>query len=265
MSRIALLIPHYNDIEGLHRSLGSISDIEPVDVVIVDDGSKVPPEASDLKLRYPRLARIELLLFDRNLGIEHALNRGLQFILNENKYDYVARLDCGDLCHPERFRIQREYLDQHSDVCLAGTWALFVDTEGRELFTLRLPVSPEEIEKQMFINNAFCHPSVMFRTSIIGSIGFYPTNYAFAEDYAYFFRFVRYGRCVNIPEPLVRYEVNPSGISFSKRKKQIRSRLLIIIDNWEWGIMPLWGLARNLALYFMPRTLVWRIKEITYR
>jgi len=45
MSRVALLIPVYNNQDGLERSLASLTGEVPLDIVVVDDGSTPPHPA----------------------------------------------------------------------------------------------------------------------------------------------------------------------------------------------------------------------------
>jgi len=257
-----VLIPHYNNLDGLEKSLASISNIEPVDVLIVDDGSAIKPNIEELKQKFPQINNINIIFNQRNEGIEHALNKGLKYIKNAG-YKYVARLDCGDICFPMRFKIQKEYLDQHPDIYLIGSWVEFVDTKGKRLFFFKPPTSYDDIRKKMFINNMFIHPSVMFRVKVIEEVGLYPTNYKYAEDYYYFFKIIKKLKAVNINKILLRYEVNPKGLSITKRKQQLRSRLKIILDNFDYSFYAFYGLFRNLILYFLPYSLIKILKRFS--
>jgi glycosyltransferase involved in cell wall biosynthesis len=257
---ICILIPHYNALAGLEKSLSSITDIEPVDVLIVDDGSKVKPDEKELKNKFPKINNIKVLLNDRNRGIEYVLNDGLKYIM-ENNYKYVARLDCGDICHPERFKIQKEFLENNPEIYLVGSWVEFMDLNENILFKFTPPTTHEEIKKKMYINNMFIHPSVMFRTKAIKKIGFYPTNKKNAEDYAYFFKFVKNFKTANIDKFLLKCEVNPKGLSLSKRKLQLKSRIKVILDNFEPSLWCIYGLLRNLIIYFMPYPLIEVLKK----
>ena len=68
MPRIAVLIPVYNDQEGLNRTLKSLENEveEQVDVVVVDDGSLIPMTTySKISIHNIKLVRAE-----ENIGIE---------------------------------------------------------------------------------------------------------------------------------------------------------------------------------------------------
>ena len=259
--KICVLIPHYNDLEGLEKSLSSITNFEPVDVLIVDDGSLQKPDENYLKNKFPQINDIKVILNEKNRGVEHVLNDGLKYI-QEKGYAYIARLDCGDICHPERFKIQREILEKNPDVCLVGSWAEFIFPDGKIAFIFKPPIKHEEIKKKMCINNMFVHSSVMFRVEAIDKIGFYPINRKNAEDYAYFFKFVKYCKTANINRVLIKYEINPKGLSLSKRKLQIKSRIKVILDNFYLSPCCFYGLIRNTFLLFVPYKIVEYLKRI---
>jgi len=258
---VCVLIPHYNNLRGLEISLSSISYIEPVDVLIVDDGSYIQPQQTILQKRFPHINNIILLNHSRNRGIEYVLNDGLRYI-KESGYKYVARLDCGDVCLPERFYVQKRFLERNSDVYLVGSWVEFMDSHGKPLFVFKPPVASEKIQKMMFINNMFIHPSVMFRTELVESIGYYPTEYKNAEDYAYFFKITKKFKTENINRILLKCEVNPNGLSLRQRKQQIKSRLKVIMGNFDFSIYSFYGVVRNSFLYFVPYSLVKLLKQL---
>jgi hypothetical protein len=107
----------------------------------------------------------------------------------------------------------------------------------------------------------FIHPSIMFRIKVIDEVGLYPTNYKYAEDYAYFFKIIKKLKTANINKILLQYEVNPKGLSINKRKQQLRSRLKIILDNFDGSFYAFYGLFRNLILYFLPYSLIFLLKR----
>jgi len=255
------LIPHYNCLDQLYRSLESIDEKGSVDVLVIDDGShpEHKPDENLLREKKFRISQITCLTFEENRGIEHVLNDGLNYAL-ENRYEFVARLDCGDLCCPGRFEMQQAFLDNHPEVYLVGSWARFVNPTGDKSFEFRPPTQQRRIRRMMFMNNMFAHPSVMFRTSAIQDIGYYPTNRRNAEDFAYFFKFVKRYETANIDRFLLTCEINPSGLSYSRRKLQLKNRMRIILDNFEPSPWFFYGLLRNLILYITPHELVQRIK-----
>lgn len=108
----------------------------------------------------------------------------------------------------------------------------------------------------------FIHPTVMFTTDVVRTIGFYPTTYQAAEDFAFFFKIIKQFKAENIPQFLVSCEVNTGGISLTRRKEQLNSRFKILKEEFYWGFYPCYGLVRNYIISKMPYALIYKIKRI---
>lgn len=257
----AVLIPHYNNPQGLSHSLQSIKEEEALDVVIVDDGSREKCINEQLlKEEIPSFLKLHFIYLHKNSGIEHALNKGLEFILKKN-YSYIARLDCGDTCTTGRFKLQKEYLKTKPAVGLVGSYARFVDDQGKLGFNLKPPVDYKHIKKKMYVNAMFIHPTIMFKREVIEKLGGYPTNYPAAEDFALFFKIIKQYKAENIPEFLVNCELNTGGISLTRRKIQLHTRLKILKEEFYWGFYPVYGLIRNYTIAHLPYSFIYKLKQ----
>jgi GT2 family glycosyltransferase len=261
MSDIAVLLPHYNRLDGLKKTLNSISETEPVDIIVIDDGSKHPPSKETLQEHYSSTGDIEIISLPKNKGIEHALNEGLKYVIENPKYKYIARLDCGDRCAPSRFHKQKKYLDQHQDISIVGTWVSFTTPDGRHLYYMKHPTNHKEIEKKMCTDQRLIHASIMFRREAVKVVGEYSYQYTYSEDYDFIFRFVNKLKAANIPEVLMYCEVNPKkGISVSNRKRQLKNSIQIIWRYGNWKRYPLhfiYGITKKSFLYLLPYRLEW--------
>lgn len=263
MNKTALLIPHYNNPEGLTKSLLSIHRDEQLDVFVIDDGSsKDKIDEKGAKDSFQAQGQIKFKYLEKNQGIENALNNGLDWILGEKIYEYIARLDCGDICLDKRFSIQEDFLNKNPDIMLVGANIICVGTDGSFLYNLYYPEKTENIRKKMYLNSMFSHPCSMYRVKVVEEIGKYPTNHHAAEDYAYFFKIVRKYSTYNIQQFLLKYEINPQGISQTKRRFQVKGRIKIILENFYFGFWPIYGLLRNIILYIVPNKLLIRIKKM---
>ncbi len=260
MKKIILLIPHFNNPVGLKSSILSINEDIPLDILIVDDGSNDKIDLADLQSNY-LCGAIEIEYLSKNQGIEKALNTGLAIIKSKN-YKYVGRLDCGDFCKKDKFSKQISYLEENNQIALLGSWANVIDEDGNFMYDLKHPTSYDQIKKQIYINSTFVHPTVVFNTTLLDKIGYYPENYKYAEDYAYFIRIAKNFRVENYPEVLLDYVVSAESISSKKRKQQVLSRIRIIYDNFYFGFHPVYGLLRNSILYFVSRANSDKIKKI---
>lgn len=264
MSSYAILIPSFNSSrDDILRTFQGL----PLDahIFVVDDGSKISfSEVVGNELA--AYSQLQVIKLEKNAGIENALNAGLAKILDD--YTYVARLDIGDSCQPERFAAQASFLDQNEDYDIVGCWANFVDMQGNNLFVSKTPVEDRDIRNKMFINNMFIHPSVMMRCSAIKKTGLYSTRYEACEDYDLFFRLMAQGKGYNMPHAWLNYEVNDKSISSAKRNKQIRNRIKIIKANFtpfKHGFYPWYGLFRGFAFLFIGRQTTTFLRKVLGR
>lgn len=259
---IVVLIAHYNDIKGLQKTVNSIAMNENLDILIIDDGSDVVPKRSDF-VNYDNI--INILYSKENQGIEYALNIGLKHIFNEYNYKYIARLDAGDTSHKDRFEIQKEYLETNKTVQMVGSNVAFVNEKGNYLYTYQVPSGHKEIKRKMYSKNCFIHPSVMYRVEGLKDIGYYPTKYKHAEDYAYFFKIQKKYKTGNIDQVLTYSFLDKNGISSKYRKQQLKSRLSVVAANYEFNPHFFIGLIKTASLFAIPDKLNRNLKTILFR
>jgi glycosyltransferase involved in cell wall biosynthesis len=255
--RVAVLIPAYNAHRSIATALTSLAaSNEPYDVIVVDDGSTLPLEAM-----LPPRSNMRILRLDQNVGIAGALNHGLHYILGHG-YEYVARLDSDDVVLPERLAIQRAFLDEHPDIAAVGSWGEVVSEQGAPVFYLNHPTDYQQILRKLHHNNCFLHPSLMLRTNIFREAGVYSENYPSAEDYELMCRLARRYQLANLPRYLIRYTLTGSGISLSKRRQQLESRLKIQWKYRDFGAPDFYlGLLRTIILRFVAVRFIMSIKQ----
>jgi glycosyltransferase involved in cell wall biosynthesis len=246
-----VLIPYYEGGEELILTIDSINDSADVDVLVVDDGSRVKT-AEEMLETYETSREVTVVTLPRNEGIARALNAGLQKI--GHRYEYVARLDCGDRCVGERLSRQLRFMDENPWCALVGSWVDFRTPRGARMYTVRHPSEHEAIRRRMFVNCAFTHPSVVMRSNVFDKVGTYPVNRPAAEDHALFFRIVREYRTANIPAVLTSCLLDSGGISNQRRRAQLISRIRIILDNFEWNAFAIYGLCRATFQLLTPRS-----------
>lgn len=261
MNNVIVLIPHYNNIDGLKKSISSIGKEESIDVLIVDDGSAIQINEKEIEEVFKANGTVYFDYLKKNKGIEHALNKGLKTIL-EKEYTYTARLDCGDICVHNRFKKQEAFLATNKDIVLVGSDVNFTDEKGTFLYNLQTPKSDAIIKKKMYINAMHIHPTIMFKNYILKTIGLYPIAFKAAEDYAFFFKIIQHFKVANINENLVNCELNSKGISAVQRKIQAKNRIKIVLKYFYFGFYPIYGLLRSILLYILPLKLLISIKKL---
>jgi glycosyltransferase involved in cell wall biosynthesis len=251
-----LLIPCYNNTQGLMASLKSIFyDNDQFAVVIVDDGSTVPISQQQIKSEFRNIESITVLRNQQNMGITDAMNRGLEWIEDHVNARYIARLDCGDRCHPHRFYRQMEYLNTHPEIGLLGSWCIFEDRKLSMRFLFKTPTEHERIKRAMHSRNVFIHSTTIFRTTLLKTVGHYPSEFAYAEDYAFFWKLLNVTRSHILDEVLIIYEINHEGLSIKNRRTQLASRAKIISKFGSDRLRKTAGILRAKALSIIPKHL----------
>jgi glycosyltransferase involved in cell wall biosynthesis len=261
-----LLIPCYNNPRGLMMSLRSIFyDSDRFAIIIIDDGSTIPLTAEQIQTEIKTIGSITVLRNEHNKGIADSLNIGLKWIGENVNTKYVARLDCGDSCHPYRFYRQVDYLNTHREVGLLGTWCVFEDKRSGARYQYRTPTDHEKIKSEMHWRNVFIHPTVMFRVDMIGQCGYYPTSFAHAEDYAFFWKLIKIAPSHVLDEFLVTCDINDTGLSLQNRSEQLLMRIKIIGELGTNPLMKILGILRLKTLSILPKRIVLSMKQIMNR
>ena len=259
--KLIITIPHYNNPEGLIKTISSINDPIKIDIVITDDGSEIKLDEHQVRSKYNNKGNIYFIYLDKNYGVGIAANKCLEYVKSKS-YKYVARLDAGDISYKNKFSKQIEFLENNNQIMLVGTWARVLDHEGNKLFYIKHPTDHNNIKRKMYLNSMFVNPTVLFKTSILQTISEYPIEYKdAAQDYAFFFKVIKHFKCANIPEVMLDYIIDKNSISTKKRKLQVKNRIKIIAENFKFGVYPIYGLLRNIVLYFFSRSSTTMIKK----
>jgi glycosyltransferase involved in cell wall biosynthesis len=259
---IAVLIPVFNDRGTLASTLRSLDDEDvPVVIVVVDDGSVPPIADASVHSRH----EVVTLRLDSNFGIERALNTGLEYI-RKRRIGYVARLDNGDRCAPRRLTRQHAFLMQHPAVHLVGSAVDWRDDAGRSRFRRVFPTAHEDIVRAMHHTTALIHPAIMFRTTVLDTVGAYSVDYPVAEDLEFFWRIARRHRVANLAETLVITRFDPDGLSIRRRRQQLVSTLRIQLTFFHPGRWTsYYGVAKTLGRFVVPYAWLVAFKRVAYR
>ncbi|WP_059172545.1 glycosyltransferase [Bacillus sp. FJAT-27445] len=259
MNRIAVLIPVFNNQEGISLTIASFVNEkeEAVDIYVIDDGS-IPAITCLDKINQHT---VHVVRMSENAGIEHALNHGLNTI-RKGDYTYIARIDAGDSVVENRFSKQASFLEENKEIALVGSFSDFKTSEGTLHFTYKPPTTHKEIKRRMHLNSCFSHPAVMFRSGIVDKVGLYSLEYKSAEDYEFFFRIVKSYPTANLDEVLLEEEFNHTGISATRRRQQLISRLKVQLKYFDFTeVYSYLGFFKTIALLFIPRNFIERLKS----
>ena len=220
MPLISVVIPALNAAPTLGETLQSLAhqSLRDFEVVLVDDGST--DGTAELAARFEGQFPLRRVAHDRPQGVARSLNDGLR----AGDSAFIARLDADDLAHPERLRLQLEFLQAHPEVQVCGTQLVVFDHERglqHPLGLLSHPTDDAAIRTAFIQRCAIAHPSVMARRGLFDWVGGYDPAFDFAEDYELWCRASLAGAVfANLELPLTYYRKHAKQVSQSRAQQQ---------------------------------------------
>ena len=185
----------------------------PTEIVMIKDG-KLTNELEKVIKKYTKKFPdiIKIYSFEENRGLGQALQSGLEYC----KYNIVMRMDTDDICVPNRFELQLDYMKKHKDVSAVGGYiGEFIDEPNEELRIKKMPLKYEDVKKYSKFRNPINHMTVCFRKNDILEVGNYqPLHYL--EDHYLWSRLLVTGKKIeNISQILVYARI---GNGFNARR-----------------------------------------------
>ena len=213
--QVSVLLPCRDAAATLDESLGSIAaqTFTSIQIIAVDDGSSDgTPELLAEWIR--RDARVESVRTPPR-GIVAALNSAAERARGE----VLARMDADDIADPRRFERQIALLDANPDLVACGTGIRYIprqavrDGARRYEQWINSVVSPDEMERDLFVECPIPHPSLMVRQQAFERIGGYRDE-GWPEDYDLILRLWEAGhRFGKVPEVLLEWRERPDRLS----------------------------------------------------
>ena len=138
-------------------------------------------------------------------------------------------MDADDISEPTRFEKQRQFLTEHNDIDIVGSFSKNINEFGEVLSSRTAPINHSEIIKLLPKLCPMSHPTVMFRKSSLESLCYYNVKYTTSQDYDMWFRAAKAGlRFHNIPEYLLKYRMDSKYVgrkTFKFRWNDFKLRL----------------------------------------
>lgn len=181
---VAMSVYKSDDATFFKRSLVSITEeqtVKPSEIVLVVDGpvgEDINSVIAEYEEKYEFFKTVRL---EENAGLGNALK-----IAVENcSYELVARMDSDDVAVSDRFEQQLRFFENDGDNgidLVGGDVVEFIDDEQNKVSKRDVPTSHAEIVEFMKSRCPFNHPTVMFRKSVVLSVGGY-MDWHWNEDY----------------------------------------------------------------------------------
>lgn len=243
------------------RSVTSEQTRPPDELVLVQDGPVPAALAATIEeLIAGSTVPVHHVVLARNGGLGPALNAGLV----RCSHDIVARMDADDLSVPRRFEVQLPLIEAGLDVVGSALTEFATGPGGREKVR-PVKVTSEEIRRGMRFRQTLNHPSVVYRASMVRSVGGYE-DVPGMEDYLLFARLVQAGaRMGNVAEPLLRYRVDDGAYGRRGGARMFRTELRLQREFRRMGFTSPGEYARNVAVRSVYRLVPQELRRRAYR
>ena len=218
-------MPVFNGELFLQEAVRSIQEqtFGDFEFIIVDDGS------TD---RSAELIR-DLASRDRRISAFFSTHGGpaaaAKFAADRASGEYIARMDCDDICHPRRLEEQVEFLRNRPDHVLLGTGFDLMTADGREIppSAKLFYTEDRQLRERLVLECPIAHSSVMMRRDAYHRAGGYRNALEMAEDYDLWVRLACQGKIANLPEVLIRLRRHEHQISSVRLDEQMIADLSV--------------------------------------
>jgi glycosyltransferase involved in cell wall biosynthesis len=189
---ISILISVYNKESpiyldaALHSLVIQTTKIK--EIILVKDGI-LTKELDEVIYKYSSLLPLKVVKIFKNVGLAKALNKGLKYC----SYPWVARFDSDDICLPNRFQSQISQIKRNNVDVFGAQIAEFSKNINNKTHLRKLPLNHNHLLVFSKKRNPFNHMTVCFRKNFVLSVGGYPENIPFMEDYALWLKLISKG------------------------------------------------------------------------
>jgi len=217
-SAVSVIMAVCNGEKFLQDAVESVlkQSVDDFEFLIIDDGST--DGSGEILENFSKKDSRVRLIRQKNIGLTKSLNIGLRHARGE----FIARMDGDDLCFPNRFATQLDFLRQNPDVVACGSNVELIDSDGDRIGVYRRPQTHEEIEEHFWsgLAGAIVHPSAMIRTDALKKIGGYNERFSKCQDYDLWFRLAEIGRLANVSEVLLQWRQHANSICYQSSDVQ---------------------------------------------
>lgn len=213
---VSVVLPVYNRERYVTTAIDSIlgQTFDDLELIVVDDGSSDGTCAA-LRASADRDPRVRVLRNERNLGIPASRNLGIDAARGE----FLAIMDSDDRAHPRRLEMQIAFLRRRPECAAVGSWASWMDEDGRLLGRIRRrPLAPDDVRAMLLFRCSLQNSSSTVRTEIARQFR-YREEFDLSEDFDFWVRISAHHSLANLPEPLVCFRRHLGLTSRTKKER----------------------------------------------
>lgn len=227
---ISVLMPVYNAERYVAGAVESIlkQTFTDFEFIIINDGST--DRSLEILQRYAQQDNRIRLISRENHGLVKTLNEGLALA----KAPLIARMDADDVAYPNRFAVQKDFLDKNPDCVCVGGRVRVIDEKGRFLIVADTKFGHDQVELSALQGiTPICHPTALIKKASLEAVGNYHECDYPAEDLALFLNLSEQGKLDNVNEIILNYRIHNHSISTTKHEFQLKKMREICEKHWE--------------------------------
>lgn len=225
---VSVIMPIYNTVKYIDEAIESVLNqtFTDFELLLLNDGS-----TDGTLARLEHYAAIDSrckLLTSPNSGIVATRNKGVAFA----RAEILINMDSDDICLPNRFQTQVDYLQQHPECVAAGSKILLIDSDGLPILKTGNLLTHDEIDTANMSGNGLVmfNPAVAMRKSVVVAVGAYKTEFEHAEDLDLFLRMAEVGKLANISQILLHYRQHAASVGYAKRQSQVNATRVCVLE-----------------------------------
>jgi len=258
-SKISVILPFFNAEKTLERSIQSILSQSFTDFECILINNNSTDNSKNIAIKFVDSDNRFKLIHEKKQGVMFASNVGWE----ASKGEYIARMDADDWSHPERLKMQYEFLEINPEYGVVASLAKHVGhsefTVGMERFVewSNSITSYKEILNNRFIELPIVNPTTMWRREVAQKYGMYLSG-NFPEDYEMWLRWLDKGVKIS--------KINKILLNWHDSDERLTRTDVIYSDNSFYKTKTKY-LARWLEKHnpFHPKVAVWGASKISRR
>jgi glycosyltransferase involved in cell wall biosynthesis len=229
---VSVVIPCFNAAPFIEQAIRSALEQQGVEieVIVVDDGSQ-----DDSVARATAIGPPIRVVTQANAGPAAARNRGIR----ESRGRYVAFLDADDVWLPGKLQAQLAAFGAHPDaIVVYGPFLFWREGAGND--SRDMVVHPRAtadaigsgwLYPSILLDSLVCIITAMVRRELFEAIGAFDEGLRTGEDYDFWIRAARLGRCIHLEQPLACYRLHQGGTTLVPRERC--NEYDVVINAWR--------------------------------
>jgi len=227
--KLSVITTVYNGEKYLFDSLDSLLEqtYKDFELVIVNDGSTDDTE-NIINSYLNKFSNKIFINAKKNEGVPISRNKALAAASGE----YIAIHDADDISLPKRFETQIKTLEKDKNIIFGGSHALKINEDNKLIGTMCYPPQNNNSAYKLIYKllNPIIDPSSFFHKEIILNMGGYSIDpyMQTVQDLELWCRLLeKEHKMYNIQKPLIKYRVNPIGVTRTRQKEMINATCVL--------------------------------------